>query len=209
MRDAAIGCRAHTGWAALVIVAGDPARPDVVARRRIELADPWGTLPRAVYQRSRALESAEAARRVAAAERIAARCAAADFESLLREANDASAIVQSCAVVVGRLSAEMPLESILASHALSHAAEGRLYQQALLEGAEACRLEAVAVARSSIWDEACWAIGASAAELRQRLADIRREIGPPWAEDQKLAALAALVALAKRRHQSPERPGVR
>jgi hypothetical protein len=33
-------------------------------------------------------------------------------------------------------------------------------------------------------------------ELKRRLGDVRREVGAPWAEDQKLAALAALLALA-------------
>jgi hypothetical protein len=202
MREAAIGCRAHTGWAALVVVAGDATRLDVVARHRIELSDPAGTAPRAVYQRSRGLPPAEAAARVAVAQRIASERAAAGLESAVREAGDAGVLVQSCAVVVGSLSAETPLASILASHALSHAAEGRHYQQALLEGAQACRLDAVAVARASIWDEACWAAAVSADDLSGQLAAVRREIGPPWAEDQKFAALAALIALAQRRHQS-------
>ena len=209
MREAAIGCRAHTGWAALVVVAADASRLDVVARHRIELSDPTGRVPRAVYQRSRGLRPAEVAARVAAAERIASERAAAALENGVHQASAAGVLVQSCAVVVGSLSAETPLESILASHALSHAAEGRHYQQALLEGAEACRLEAIAVPRTSIWDEACWVVGISADELRARLAAVRPKIGPPWAEDQRLAALAALIALAQRRHQSAERPRVR
>src|SRR5205085_7921056 len=86
--------------------------------------------------------------------------------------------------------------SDLASHALAHAAEGRLYQEALLDGAEAAGLEPIAVARASIWDEACWTLGVSVEELKRRIGDLRREVGAPWAEDQKLAALAAPLALA-------------
>ena len=193
---AAIGCRAHTGWAVLVVVAGDAAHLDVVVRHRIELADPAGALSRAVYQRSRGLEPAKAAARVAAAERIAAERAAAALESAVREAGDADLRVRRCGVVVGNLSAAVPLASILASHALAHAAEGRLYQEALLDGAEASGLDPIAVARASMWDEACWTLGVSAEELKRRLGDLRREVGAPWTEDQKLAALAALLALA-------------
>lgn len=198
MTGAAIGCRTHTGWAALVVVAGDAARLDVLARHRIELADPAGALPRAVYQRSRDLPPAQAATRVAGVKEIAVGRAHDAFRDVLRQT-----AAQRCAVVVGALSPEIPLESILASHALAHAAEGRLYQEALLDGAEAAGLEPIAVARASIWDEACWTLGVSVEELRQRLGEVRREIGAPWAEDQKLAAVAALVALA------PESPGVR
>jgi len=168
----------------------------VVARRRIELVDSAADLPRAVYQRSRGLEPAEAAVRVAAIERMAAERAAGELESAVREAADAGVGVRRCGVVVGNLSAEISLESILASHALAHAAEGRLYQEALLDGAGAAGLEPLAVARASIWDEACWALDVSVDDLKTQLGDVRREVGAPWAEDQKLAALAALLALA-------------
>jgi hypothetical protein len=36
---AALGLRAHSGWAALVAVGGGPASPEVLDRRRIEMAD--------------------------------------------------------------------------------------------------------------------------------------------------------------------------
>ena len=195
-RAAAIGCRAHTGWAALVVIAGGAARPVVVLRRRGELADPSGRVPRNVYQASRALKRPEAAARVEAAERIAADRAAAALQQAVLEVKSASVVVRSCAVVVGAF-AGAPLESILASHALAHAAEGRLYQTALLQAAEACGLGAVAVPKRSIWEGGEAAIGVEQDELRQRIAGLRREVGSPWAEDQKLAALAALIALAR------------
>src|SRR6202166_5474157 len=46
--DAALGFRVHSGWAALVAVAGPLAAPAVLARRRIELIDdasPGGAQP--------------------------------------------------------------------------------------------------------------------------------------------------------------------
>jgi hypothetical protein len=197
-RLAAIGCRAHTGWAALVVVAGDAAHLEVVVRRRIELADPASAVPRAVYQRSRELRPAEAMERIAAVAQAATGRAAAALENAVQEAGDAGRGVRRCGVVVGNLSADVPLESILASHALAHAAEGRLYQEALLDGAEACGLRPIAVMRASIWDEACWTFEASMDDMKRHLAEVRREVGAPWAEDQKLAALAALLALAAR-----------
>ena len=39
MSHVAVGFRAHSGWAAVVSLAGPPASPTVVDRRRIELAD--------------------------------------------------------------------------------------------------------------------------------------------------------------------------
>jgi hypothetical protein len=195
-RAAALGCRAHTGWAALVVVAGGVARPEVVLRDRVELADPAGQVMKNVYQASRALKPAEAAVLVGAAERIAAERAAAALQQSVRDAADEGAVVRSCAVVVGAFSGAR-LESILASHVLAHAAEGRLYQGALLQGAESRGLDAIAVPKSSIWEEGESALGVAQDELRQWIDRLRREIGPPWAEDQKLAALAAWIALAR------------
>ena len=195
-RAAALGCRAHTGWAALVVVAGGVARPEVVFRGRAELGDPAGRVRRNVYQAARGLETAEAAARVEAAERIAAEQAAAALDRTVRDAADEGAVVRSCAVVVGGF-AGARLESILASHALAHAAEGRLYQGALLQSAESYGLEAIAIPKRSIWEQGESALGVAQDELRHWIDQLRREVGPPWAQDQKLAALAAWIALAR------------
>jgi hypothetical protein len=159
-----------------------------VLRRRAELADPAGRVKKNAYQAARSFETAVAAELVAAAEQVAAERATAEIERTVREAKDEGADVRSCAVVVGSSTRAPPLESILRSHALAHAAEGRLYQKALLDGAEACGLEAVVVPKRSLSEEH---------ELRKWVNGLRRELGPPWAEDQKLAALAAWIALAR------------
>jgi hypothetical protein len=197
-RDAAaIGCRAHTGWAALVVVAGGIARPKVVHRDHAELGDPSGRVKRNVYQAARGLELPAAATLVEAAERIAAERAADALGRKARNAGTVGAAVHSCAVVVGAAAAAVRLESALASHALAHAAEGRLYQRALLEGAAAIGLEPVPIPMRSIWEQGEAALGVAGDELRQWTEQLRRSLGPPWATDQKLAALAAWIALAR------------
>jgi hypothetical protein len=160
---------------------------------RVELADPSGRVKKNAYQASRGLAPAEAAAVVRAAERIAGEQATAALEQVVRDAKDEGAVVSSCAVVVGASSGDAPLESILASHALAHAAEGRLYQDAVLRGAESLGLKSVAVPKRSIWEQGESTLGVS----RDWVDGLRRELGPPWAEDQKLAALAAWIALAR------------
>jgi hypothetical protein len=196
-RAAALGCRAHTGWAALVVVAGGVARPEVVFRGRAELGDPSGRVRRNVYHAARALEPAAAAALVEAAERIAAEQAAAALEQTLGAATDEGAVVRSCAVVVGALPGGARLEKIVASHALTHAAEGRLYQGALLQSAEARGLDTIAIPKRSIWEQGEAALGIPGDELRYWIDQLRRDLGPPWAQDQKLAALAGWIALAR------------
>jgi hypothetical protein len=196
-RAAALGCRAHTGWATLVVVAGGVARPEVVFRGRAELGDPAGRVRKNVYHAARALELAAAAALIKAAERIAAEQAAAALERTVRDAADEGAVVHSCAVVVGTFAGEARPESILASHARVHAAEGRLYQGVLLQSAESRGLDTIAIPKRSIWEEGQSALGVGQDELRRWIDQLRRAVGPPWAQDQKLAALAAWIALAR------------
>jgi hypothetical protein len=196
-RAAAIGCRAHTGWAAVVVVSGGVARPDVVVRGRVELSDSRGRVRKNVYHAARALGPVAAAELVDAGARIAGEQAAAGLERVVRRTADEGAVVRACAVVVGVPAGETRLETTLASHALVHAAEGRLYQGALLRGAGACGLEAVAIPKQSVWQQGEGALGVAQEELRRWIDELRRELGPPWAEDQKLAALAAWIALAR------------
>ena len=177
--------------------------PKVVLRCRVELSDPSGRVRKNAYQAARGLEPAAAADLVESAEQIAAEQAAVAIERTVREARDEGAVVGSCAVVAGAL-VGAPLESILRSHALAHAAEGRLYQGALLLGAEACGLEAIAVPKRSIWEEGAAAFAVPQDELSHWINELRRELGPPWAEDQKLAALAAWIALARSARSASE-----
>ena len=174
------------------MVAGDVARPEVLFRRRADLSDPSGRVRKNAYQASRSLEPSQATVAIRAAERIAADRAVAALEQAVRDAEGEGADAGSCAVVVGTVKGEPSLESILASHALAHAAEGRLYQEALLRAAESLGLQAAAVPKRSIWEQGDAVLGVS----RDWIEGLRGELGPPWAEDQKLAALAAWIALA-------------
>jgi hypothetical protein len=180
-----------------VVVAGGVERPEVVIRGRAELRDPSGSVRSNAYHAARALEPAAAAALVEAADRIAAEQAAAALERTVRQARDEGAVVGSCGVVVGTFPGAARLESILASHALVHAAEGRLYQSALRQGAESRGLDTIAIPKRSIWEEGEAALGVAEDELRDWIDQLRREVGPPWAQDQKLAALAAWIALAR------------
>jgi hypothetical protein len=178
-----------------VAVAGRPAPGELLFRGRVELDDPSGRVSRNAYQRARGLEVAVAAPLVEAAERIATERAAVALERTVRQLAADGTVVRSCAVVAGAFKSAR-LESTLASHALAHAAEGRLYQRALLRGAEAQGLEPIAIPKQSIWEQGESVLGIATEELRSCIDGLRREVGAPWAEDQKLAALAAWIALA-------------
>ena len=192
---AALGLRAHSGWAALVAVAGSPESPAVLLRRRIELADP-GT------QGSKQPYHAAEGRKLAIAKTIVNRCAA-DARRLARQAVRSATReleaeghqVIGCGLLLASGRPLPELESILASHALIHAADGELFRDALAHAMERCGLPVTRVREKEVFERAAQDFRTAADVLRQRVNEIGRPIGPPWTQDQKLASLAGWLAL--------------
>src|SRR5947207_11149862 len=138
-----VGFRAHTGWAAAVVLGGPPRQPVVQSRHRVELAA--GIDPPAVYHHAREIGSVEkAAPLVDAAERAAAQQAGQFLDSL--GLGGGLAAVAAVGVVLGGSGRPLPaLEAILPVHALLHAAEGALYRDALVAAANKRGIPVVAV----------------------------------------------------------------
>jgi len=196
---AALGFRLHTGWAAVVAVAGRPGKLEILLRKRIELLPANGAIPRFVYHRAAEMErpAAEAlVKRAAAAARKTARVALADMVDDLR-ANSVHII--AAGVPTGSTSVPPDLAKILAAHPWLHAAEGKLFQKAVAGACEASALHVACPRERDLWPFAAERYGMSADTFRKALDDLRRSVGPPWSADQKTAAAVALLALAESR----------
>jgi hypothetical protein len=194
----ALGLRAHSGWAALVAVAGSPRSPEILLRRRIELADPK-------FEGSKQPYHAAEGKKLTKAEKIIGRCAG-DARRLAGEAFDEvlAGLEQGKhrAVACGLLLASgrpLPgLEAILASHALIHTADGELFRDALAAEAEQRGLPVTRVREKEISSRAAASLRISEEEIAQCLKAAGRLVGSPWTQDQKLAALVGWVAVASR-----------
>jgi hypothetical protein len=95
----------------------------------------------------------------------------------------------------GRLPAE--LGSVLASHALIHAAEGEHFRDALARVGEGLGLTIVRLKERELEARASAVLRIPSSPLKQRVSALGRELGPPWTADQKLAALLAWLLLAE------------
>ena len=191
---AAFGFRAHSGWAALVIVTVSAGTITVLGRHRIELIDrdrpkqPFHAAEGLPLKQAEAIvrRSVERARRLAYA---ALRAVITDLET------------QGYTVIASGLlrSAARPLpalEEILESHALIHTAEGELFREALSHASEACGLPVTSVKERELFTRASTIVGIGDDDLKRRLTELGRQLGPPWREDQKLATLVAWLALS-------------
>ncbi|MEP6636061.1 MAG: hypothetical protein ABJB97_04990 [Acidobacteriota bacterium] len=187
-----IGLKAHSGWAALVVIGFSGRGLQVVDRRRLELVEPknagWAKQP---YHAAAELEGEEARRVVERAFSEAHRIAGLELRGVVESIRTAQQKILGCAVLVGSPMPAWSIEQILSVHVRMHKAEGALFPQALLGAARACKLKVVEVPEKEL--------GARVGELpssigpREILA-LGSSVGPPWGKDQKSAALAAISA---------------
>lgn len=202
----AFGLRAHSGWAALVVIGERAGELVVVDRRRVELADePWAKAPYHAAERRRPGAAGEdpgeagqlpAVKLVEKGIESAHRIAAREIGAAVTRERERGHEVTACAVLVGAPMPPWTTEEILAVHFRMHKAEGFLFRDALERAAVKCGLRAVAVPEKTLAGEARKAFGRGAAAKIKAVAALGKGLGPPWGKDQKEAALAALIALA-------------
>jgi hypothetical protein len=185
---AALGFRAHSGWAALIAVAGTIDAPRVLERRRIVIADPELDGSRQPYHAAAELPFSQAEafvrERVESSRGLAAEALSAAIKSLKSGGHE----VAGCGVLLGSGKALPALDRVLASHALIHTAEGEMFRDALVWAARECRLPVTTVTEKTLDPSAL-----------ERLSSLGRLIGPPWTQDQKFAAVAAFLMLDRDR----------
>jgi hypothetical protein len=198
--DAALGFRAHTGWAASVAVGAGPAGPPaVIERRRIDLAGTREVEEAQVFHRAADLALPAARVLIERARSEALRRAVAGIDSVCAEIGAAGHRVVALGVVLGSGAVPDELAAILRSHPLIHTAEGELYRAALMEAGTARGLSVTGVAAKELSAQAMLALGVEPDDLRRQLVEMGRGIGKPWAQDQKESALVAWLALAAAR----------
>jgi len=195
MMRAALGLRAHSGWAALVVVIGPPRSPDVILRRRIRLVDASTSRSAQPYHAAAEMElgaGAELITRAIASSRTLATEALGEVITDLRKKGYETV---GCGILSasGRPLPDLP--KILASHALIHTAEGELFRQALAYATQRFDLVAIRIPEKELLATAKGRLGLSEDQLKRHLAELGRRIGPPWRQDEKHAALIAALAL--------------
>jgi hypothetical protein len=193
----ALGLESHSGWAVLVALSGPVGEPALILRDRLELADPKDGGAKQPFHAAEDMPFPKAKAFLAAAAGDARRRARKELGGVLEGMEKAGWKPARCAVLLSSGRALPGLESVLASHALIHAAEGDHFRQALAEAAEFRGLEVVRIPRKELPEKASGALSASPESLRARVAALGKTAGPPWSQDQKLAALAAWACLGK------------
>ncbi len=188
----AFGMKAHSGWAALVVVGKRDGDLVVVDRRRIELVeDEWAKQP---YHAAEDLKPDAARDVVERGVEAAHRIAVQEMRTAVKREQERENEVTACAVLVGNPMPNWSIEEILAVHFRMHKAEGVLFRDALVRATRECALRLVAIPERLLMKHAETALGTPLSGLVKKITTIGKSVGPPWGKDQKDAALAALVA---------------
>ena len=192
----AFGMKAHSGWAALVVLGTRGGELQVVDRCRMELVEKdeasWAKQPYHAAERLIAGDARDLVRRgLVTARRIAVR----EMRTAIKRAREAGHEVAACAVLVVDPMPDWTIDEILAVHFRMHKAEGVLFRDALARAARACDLRFLGIPKKQLDEHAERALAPSVNSLRKTIASLGKSVGPPWGKDQKDASLAAMIAL--------------
>jgi hypothetical protein len=193
MNRTALGVRVKSGWAATVLLGGSGDVPILLDSCRLELSDP-GT-PASLQPYHAGTGTAQTDQRVIA--RLVAlveRCAKRNLAALLTRYRGINQL-PTMAAVVGT-SATDPAK-ITNPHIRIHALEGQLFRRVAREALTECGVRCTSMLEQELASEAQRCLGRPSGVLQQELKALGGGAQGPWRSEQKAAALAAWILLAR------------
>ena len=194
-RSAAIGFSPHSGWAAMIVLSGTAAEITVLARSRVDLIDSHDPESKQPYHAVEFVCVEEATGRLAG---YMAEATARAYSAILSQSTglrESGYQVKSVGILDSAGRKQSSLSSILAAHALIHAAEGDHFRNALSAAAERAGLRVCRVQARALEDHAVKCLSLPLNRVLDTVNDLGRQVGPPWGADQKKAALLAWTLL--------------
>jgi hypothetical protein len=189
---AALGFRVKSGWAAAVLVAGPVEAPRLLHRGVAQLSDPAVPESKQPYHASMGtLQTDEA--KIERLRKVIAMAAQRSVTDLMDSCRKDVAQIARANLVVG---SDIDPSKIANPHIRAHALEGRLFRTVLEDALRSCGLECSAILERHAYEQAAKVLKKSEKELKQLLTQLGRTLDGPWRADDKLAALAAWMALA-------------
>jgi len=202
-----LGVRTHSahgsdegGWAAYVVLGGPASDPSLLFRGRMQLCDTAVEGSNQPFHRVGAtfpfdhcepmdFESSEA---------FVERCRRSTEDLAARALDDivaAHGALQACCVLTGPQRPLPPLRAIMASHGLMHVAEREFFRAAVRDAAVRKGIVTEFVREKDL-PTLSERLPGTQASRRERLSVFGKQVGAPWAQDEKLAASAAWLGLA-------------
>lgn len=196
MTHAAIGLRVKSGWATAVLLAGPIQSPRVLDRRIVELCDPNVPASRQPFHSTLASHRAAGEKEVKRLRKIVERCAQHSVTKLIGDYRNRGHNLGGAALVVG---SDIDPATIKNEHIRAHALEGRLFRNVLEAALQSNGLSSLVIVERRAYAEAAAVLQRPEDELKRLVTDWGRALDGPWRLDEKMATLAAWLALASRK----------
>jgi hypothetical protein len=201
MKQAAVGFRVHSGWAAVVVVWLEKGAPVVLERKRAHLVKTFSYTFRQPYHTAEKMPLAEARRFVAQVQTEARQLAHGVIHGMQSDLERAEIKLTRASLLLASGRPLPDLEKILASHALIHTADGELFREAITHGCERCGVKMQSIKERALLESAKQMLCVQPAMLLRRVTELGRPFGAPWSQDEKFATLAAWLALRGTRNE--------
>jgi hypothetical protein len=193
-RVVAIGVRVKSGWAAAVVLGGPTASPAVVESRRLELSD--GAVPATRQPYHAGMGTAQtSAVRIARLTRIVARCAQRSVGELVASCRKRGFEVRGVGIVVG---SDIDPRRIANPHIRAHASEGLLFRTVVERAARRHGVKSSVVRERDVFRRGAEALQRPETGVKGAVAAFGAPLAGPWRAEQKSAAAAAWLVLARR-----------
>ena len=190
-----LGFRVKTGRAVAVVLAGPVKAPRVAARHELVLYDEAVPDSFQPYHAGLELSPKRAEATVRRLSEIVLKASSAAVQELIDKLRRDGFDPRASGIVVGSL---VDPATIKNAHMHAHAAEGRLFFEAVAAGLERCDLPVAVHAENDIHASAAKALQATEGSLDRAVVAMGKAFGKPWRLEEKAAALAAWVALSGR-----------
>lgn len=179
-----------------MVVAGTAAAPHVLEHRSLDLSDPAAPDSRQPFHAGLGLDAKTAdpiVKRACDAARAAALVALRELVASVRARGSEP---RGVGLVVG---SDIDPTKLANPHVRAHASEGRLFREILEAAAAACELPCLVLVERDAYEEAAKDLHRRPDLLQRAVTELGRAVPGPWRAEEKTAALAAWVALVRRR----------
>jgi hypothetical protein len=186
-----LGFRVKSGWAAVVLLTGAIDSPRLRDNRVIDLSDPQFPETRQPYHATFGQLETDAKKTNRRTD-IVRRITKQSITKLLAAYRRKGYVIPRASLVVG---SQLDPATIANPHIRAHALEGQLFRSALEQALHAHDIRAAIFLERDVYDKAAARLKKSSADVRRTIQNFGQFTDGPWRAEQKLAALAAWIAL--------------
>jgi hypothetical protein len=190
---AALGLRVKSGWAAVVLLSDAVDSPRLCDNRVIDLSDPRFPETRQPYHAATGKLEADA-KKIKRRTDIVQGATEQSITKLLADYRRKGYVITRASLLVG---SQLDPATIANPHIRAHALEGQLFRSALEQALNGHGIRTAVLLEHDAYDKAARQLKKSSVDVQRAIQNLGRFTGGPWRAEQKLAALAAWVALCQ------------